>query len=248
MNAPLEEKRRILADPEQRRMLEAGAAATPNLAHIANWADTVIVETFSAATDQFRNRRVGDIASERNQNPFDTLVDVALADDLRTTFRMGASDATDADWIARAEVWEDPRTVVGASDAGAHLDMIAAFRYSTGFLEDAVRKRQLLSLERAVQLLTSAPARLYGLRDRGILREGAHADLLVLDENSVGSQAVNTRFDLPGGAGRLYAEAEGIDHVFVSGTEIVADGAFTGVRPGRVLRSGRDTHNPAMEV
>ena len=77
--------------------------------------------------------------------------------------------------------------MIGASDAGAHLDMIAAFRYSTGFLEEAVRQHQLLPLERAVHLLTGAPARLYGLRDRGVLREGAQGDIVVFDEDTVGS-------------------------------------------------------------
>ena len=138
--------------------------------------------------------------------------------------------------------------MIGASDAGAHLDMIAAFRYSTGFIEEAVREHQLLPLERAVHLLTAAPARLYGLRDRGVLREGAQADIVVFDEDTVGSQPVGTRFDLPGGAGRLYAEADGIDHVIVNGTEIATDGAYSGQRAGTILRSGRDTATATLDL
>ena len=136
--------------------------------------------------------------------------------------------------------------MVGASDAGAHLDMLDTFNYATVLLEEGMRNQQLLSLEEAVHLLTDEPARLYGLRDRGRLAEGAWADIVVFDEDTVGPRPVTTRFDLPGGAGRLYAEADGIDHVFVNGTEIAAGGKFTDARPGAMLRSGRDTYTPAL--
>ena len=201
------------------------------------------------ARDQpYAGRRVGDIAEELGKEPFDTLVDIAIADDLRTTFARATPEPTAADWDARLQIWNDKRAMIGASDAGAHLDMIAAFRYSTGFLEEAVRQHELLPLERAVHLLTGAPARLYGLRDRGVLAEGGRADVVVFDEATVGSQPVGTRFDLPGGAGRLYAEANGIDHVIVNGTEIAADGAYTGERAGVIMRAGRDSATPTLEL
>ena len=176
------------------------------------------------------------------------MVDIAIDDDLKTTFSRGTAEPQRADWEARLEIWNDPRALIGASDAGAHLDMIAAFRYSTGFLQEAVREQGLLSLERAVHLMTGAPARMYGLRDRGVLREGARADVIVFDESTVGSEPVRTQFDLPGGAGRLYAEATGIGHVVVNGTEIAADGHYTGARAGTILRSGRDTATPTLEL
>ncbi|HXP32412.1 MAG TPA: amidohydrolase family protein, partial [Acidimicrobiales bacterium] len=108
-------------------------------------------------------------------------------------------------------------------------------------LGDGVRARGLLSWEHAVRLLTEVPARLYGLRDRGRLAPGSYADVVVLDPTSIDHGPVRTRADLPGGASRLYAEAVGIGHVLVNGTEIVRDGEFTGAVPGRVLRSARDT-------
>jgi N-acyl-D-aspartate/D-glutamate deacylase len=80
------------------------------------------------------------------------------------------------------------------------------------------------------------------------VREGAFADVVVFDPDTVGSEPVGTRFDLPGGAGRLYAAATGIGHVLVNGVEIAADGEYTGVRAGTLLRSGRDTHTPTMEL
>jgi N-acyl-D-aspartate/D-glutamate deacylase len=92
-----------------------------------------------------------------------------------------------------------------------------------------------------VRQLTDIPARLYGLRDRGRLVPNAFADVVAFDPTTIGHGAVRTRDDLPGGASRLYADAEGVAHVLVNGTEIVRAGEFTGAVPGRVLRSGTDT-------
>jgi N-acyl-D-aspartate/D-glutamate deacylase len=130
--------------------------------------------------------------------------------------------------------------VVGASDAGAHLDMIDTFAFSTVLLGNA-RQRELVTVEEAVRLLTDVPAKLYGLKDRGQLREGAHADVVVFDPAKIASGPVHVRHDLPGGAGRLYADAIGIEHVIVNGTEIVRGRKHTGALPGTILHSGRDT-------
>jgi len=138
-------------------------------------------------------------------------------------------------------VWRDPRTIVGASDAGAHLDFLATFNYSSAMLGKAVRERGLLPIEEAIHMLTDVPARLYGLTGRGRLQEGWHADVVVVDPTTIGPQEVRMRFDLPTGAPRLYGGADGIEHVLVNGTEIVGRGEFTDARPGTLFRSGRDT-------
>ena len=104
-----------------------------------------------------------------------------------------------------------------------------------------MRERGLIGLEEAIRQITQVPARLYGLRERGEIREGWHADVVVFDPESIAKGPTYTRQDLPAGAGRLYADAQGIDRVFVNGREIVRDGEFTGSHPGSVLRSGRDT-------
>jgi N-acyl-D-aspartate/D-glutamate deacylase len=134
---------------------------------------------------------------------------------------------------------------VGASDAGAHLDIGTAFAYATKLLAEGVRERGMMTLEQAVQQLSQAPAQLYGLVDRGELREGAAADLVIFDAERVDRCAVESRADLPGGASRLYAEAEGIEAVLVAGAEIVHRGELTGERPGSILRSGRDSQTVA---
>ena len=102
----------------------------------------------------------------------------------------------------------DPRVVVGASDAGAHLDLMATFAYATHFLREMVRERELVSLEEAIAQLTRVPAELYGLRDRGVVRAGAIADLVLLDPSRVGPRPIETRADLPGGGSRIHAEAK----------------------------------------
>jgi N-acyl-D-aspartate/D-glutamate deacylase len=113
--------------------------------------------------------------------------------------------------------------------------------YTTRFLADCLRGRQLVPLERAVQLITGAPAALFGLRDRGVLREGAHADVVVFDPETVDAEDATLVRDLPGDAARLTAGSRGIVRVLVNGVAIVENGELTGATPGTVLRSGRDT-------
>jgi len=240
---PLEERKKALADPAVRARLHAGSQSEEAgvMRALAVWENMKVDEVFHEELAPFRGRTLGDIAQELGTTPFDALCDIALRDDLKTSFMPNIPGNDDEGWKFRAEVWDDPRVLIGASDAGAHLDMIDTFALTSAFLAGAVRERKLLSLESAVQKITDAPARLYGLKERGRLAEGWFADIVVFDFDTVGQGPIHTRADLPGGASRLYADAEGIEHVFVNGVEIVRAGVFTGEYPGTVLRSGRDT-------
>jgi N-acyl-D-aspartate/D-glutamate deacylase len=238
-----EDKLHALSDPTERARLR-DAAASPEagmLGALARWDRMTVIDTVAPENKGYAGRTIGDIATEQGKDPFDTIVDIVIADELNTVVMPPAAGEDDESWKLRVDVWRDPRAVVGASDAGAHLDMLSTFDFSTAMLHEAVVKRDLLPLEEAVHLITDVQARLYGLRERGRVAEGWHADLVVLDEDRVGPGPVHTRFDLPGGAGRLYAEAEGIEHVLVNGTEIVRGTELTGDTPGTLLRSGRDT-------
>ena len=113
--------------------------------------------------------------------------------------------------------------------------------YTTAFLGDCLRGRKLVPLETAIQMLTDAPARLFGLRDRGRIQRGWRADLVVFDPEVIDSGNMFMVDDLPGGSSRLFANAVGVDHVLVNGTPIVTGGRMTNARPGTLLRSGRDT-------
>jgi N-acyl-D-aspartate/D-glutamate deacylase len=248
MLLPPDEKLAIFKDPAGRARLNELAQSPNNpLRAVANWGTKVIFDVVAPENEQYRGRLVKDIADELGRDPWDVLCDIAVADELHTSFGSIPVPESDEDWKARLEVWRDRRAVIGASDAGAHLDLLASFNYATELLGKAVRQRGLLPLEEAVHLLTDVQASLYGLEGRGRLETGSYADVVVLDPDRVGSHEVGMRFDLPGGAGRLYAEADGIDHVLVNGTPIVRDGALTADRPGNVLRSGRDSATPSLD-
>jgi len=239
---PAPERMAALSDPETRRRLDAGAQSDEAgiLRHLAVWDRLIFEETFAPENAEVEGHTVGEVARARGRSPFDTLLDVVVADRLRTGLRPPIPESEE-DWALRAQTWQDPRAIVGGSDAGAHLDTMCGAIYSTSVLGDGVRARGLLSWEQAVHQLSDVPARLYGLRDRGRLVAGAFADVVIFDPAAIGHGAVRTRHDLPGGASRLYAEAVGIAHVLVNGTEIVRAGGFTGATPGQVLRSGTDT-------
>jgi N-acyl-D-aspartate/D-glutamate deacylase len=240
---PLPERKRALADRAVRERLDKGASseAAGALRALAVWDNMRVDEVFDPAHASLRGRTLGEIAKEQGKDAFDAMLDLALAEDLQTSFQPFIPGDDDESWRLRAAAWRDPRTLIGASDAGAHLDMIDTFTCTTSLLGPAVRDRGLLPLEEAIHQLTRLPAELYGIRERGVLAPGANADVVVFDASRVGPRPVHTRADLPAGAARLYAEADGIEHVLVNGVEIARAGAFTGARPGTILRSGRDT-------
>jgi N-acyl-D-aspartate/D-glutamate deacylase len=184
---------------------------------------------------------VADIAAERGAAEFDTLLDIVLADDLRTVLWPNTDDGDEKTWEMRAEIWSDPRAMVGGSDAGAHLDRMCGSSYPTAFLEDCLRGRKLVPVEAAVHMMTGQPAALFGLRQRGVLAVGHAADVFIFDPATVGSEPARLVHDLPGGAPRLIAGSIGVVRVIVNGTETVRDGQPTGAVPGSLLRSGQDT-------
>jgi N-acyl-D-aspartate/D-glutamate deacylase len=247
MGLPLDEKLKLFQDDDAVAKLDEQSQSDKNpLRMMANWGNLKIHDVVAPENDQYRGRMIGEIAEEEGRSAWDVLVSIARADELNTSFGTVPAPETDDDWKARIQVWRDRRALIGASDAGAHLDLLASFNYATQVLGKAVRERKLLPLEEAINLITDTPAQLYGLRERGRVEEGWKADLVVLDPETIGSHDVRMRMDLPGGAGRLYAEADGIEHVLVNGTPIVRDGALTEERNGTLLRSGLDTATPSM--
>ena len=231
-------------DPEIRRRLAVAAAAEGRVWYDVSRLTFEYVESPTFADVQ--GRSVADAARERGVDPFDLLFEVAAVDDLRTGFVVPAEGDDSESWRRRLAVWEDPRTIVGGSDAGAHLDMLDTFGFFTDFVGPTVRDRQLLPLEAAVRMITGDAARAFGLRGRGLLAPGYAADVLVFDETEVARLPAEVRADLPGNASRLHAGAVGMEHVFVNGQAIAEHGKLTDALPGRVLRSGRDTDTVAV--
>jgi N-acyl-D-aspartate/D-glutamate deacylase len=227
-----------LADKARRPALAQGAERNAGTnAFITNWGGNVVSDSRNKA---LIGRRIEEIARERGAGAFDTFLDIVVADELATIFEAPQVPDDDAIWRRRAALCQDPRIIVGASDAGAHLDTIDAFTYPTVLLA-AVRERGLFSLEEAVRLMTLRPARLMGLRDRGLIREGWRADLVLFDPYRVAPARTEVRHDLPGGQMRLYAEATGIDHVLVGGVPLIEANEHAGALPGSIVRPGIDT-------
>ena len=243
MALPPAEKLAMLRDPAGRTSMDQLAQSAPGaLRGLANWGNYTLLETFSSQWKPYEGRAIGSIATELGKTPWDTLVDIAIDDDLNTVIASMDSGQNDASWEKRVEVWRDPRAIVGASDAGAHLDMIDSFSYATTLISKTTVERSLLPLEEAIHYLTGSPAALYGLKGRGVLAHGNAADVIVFDPNRIGPGEVFTKFDLPGGSGRVYGEANGIAHVLVNGVPCVEHGDLLDARPGALLRSGTDTN------
>ena len=249
MALPADEKMRQLQDPTMRAEWDRLAQSTEGSTRsIGNWGAYWLLETFSEQWKPHEGRLIVDIARDLGRSAWDTLADIVVADRLRTVIASQDKGQGDDTWERRVEVWRDPRAIVGASDAGAHLDMIDSFSYATTMLARAVRERPLMPLEEAVHHLTGRPAELYGLVDRGRIEVGFHADVAIFDPATVGPGPVYTKFDLPGGAGRVYGEAVGIAHVIVNGVRCVEGGELLAARPGALLRSGRDTTTVAVRA
>ncbi|MER6521959.1 D-aminoacylase [Streptomyces sp. NPDC001553] len=208
---------------------------------LADFGRYVIGDTYSEENEGLSGRVVGDIAAERGQDAFHCLVEICANDDLRTVLWPMPTDNDPASWALRQETWQHEDVMLGGSDAGAHLDRMCGAPYTTRFLGDCLRGRRLLPLEQAVRMLTDDPARLFGLRDRGRITEGFHADLVLFDPERIEAGPATLVHDLPGDSPRLDARAIGIVSVRVNGVETIRDDEVTGAIPGIVLRSGRDT-------
>jgi N-acyl-D-aspartate/D-glutamate deacylase len=243
---PVPERIEALKDPARRRALDESARSSGPFRGFADWATMRVHATFKPANKHLEGRTIGEIAAETNKPAFDVMLDLAIDEGLRTSFMPPAVGGDAALWEVRARLWRDDRTVIGASDAGAHLDMIDTFAFSTQVLGNGVRQHGVVGWEEAIHQLTQVPAELFGLRERGVLREGWFADIVVFDPTTVGSGPVHMRPDLPCDEPRIYADAYGVEHVFVNGVQIVRNGEHTGALPGLALRSGRDTYTPKM--
>jgi N-acyl-D-aspartate/D-glutamate deacylase len=236
---------KAMADPAVRaRLVAALEAETRGLAVTmrTSWGNLIVNDVGGGGPKELEGRRVHDVAVERGVTDFDAICDIAVACRLDVGFVRYAVGAED-EWAqsARLELLRDPRVVIGASDAGAHMDMMVGADFPTRCMAELVRERGVFTLEALVHQVTDRLARLYGIRHRGRVEEGYWADLVVFDPETVGAGPLRTVRDLPAGAPRLKTESTGVHSVLVAGEAVVEDGKLTGATPGRLLRSGRDT-------
>ncbi len=241
MALPDDEKMAMLADPDKRRELNELAQGPSPLRGMAKWHNLTVGDVHSAENEEYQGRTIGEIAEDQGRETFDVLCDIVLNDRLLTGLYTPIRGDDDETWKMRVDVWRDQRTMLGGTDAGAHLDLLATFNATTAMLQKAVKERDLISWEEAVSLISDAPAKMYGIKERGQLTEGYFADVNVINPETIAVRPTEVRHDLPGGAWRLYGAADGYDHVLCNGAEIVRHGEFTANRPGSMLRSGTDT-------
>ena len=225
---PRERRAELYAEPTWRARARAEVAPrwTPR------WSKTTVQET--QVHRHLIGRTLDELAAERGQDPFDVLVDLSLAEDLQTRFRIVLFNDDEEEL---AQLLRDDRTLLALSDAGAHASQICDACYSTHLLEHWVRDKGVLSLEQAVRRLTSHPADVFRIKDRGRLTPGSFADIVTFDPDTVGVTELERVWDLPAGADRLIARSTGLEGVWVNGQPIRSGGKdLDDARPGVVLR------------
>ena len=206
---------------------------------LVGWTDRTTIAIYPPEP-ALEERNLAEVARERGVDPMDLAFDMALNTDLKARFRTAVLN-TDEEAIG--EMLHDPNTVLGLSDAGAHASQLCDACFSTHLLSHWVREKGVLTIEQGVRALTSRPAEVFGITDRGRLEVGLPADVVVFDPATIAAAPITRVYDLPAGADRLQSDAIGVDAVIVNGTLLRRNGVDqvdpAGALPGRLLRRGR---------
>ena len=227
-----EERKAKLGDPARRPALRA---ATPIVA-TTDLGEITIVEVHRPELKHLENMTLREVAQREGKHIVDVMLDTAVADDLLTDFYARAINSPlDLQKEVVAYEWVIP----GASDGGAHTKFLTAGRYPTEFITKHVREHHTLTLEDAHWRLSTLPAYCAGFNDRGLLREGQAADIVVYDFDGLTITPVEKVHDLPGGEWRRVQRAEGYRYIIVNGETTFIDGKSTGECPGQLLRHGK---------
>jgi N-acyl-D-aspartate/D-glutamate deacylase len=236
---PLGEQLQRLRDPATRRMLVEGTRETPDKRALGTEARPFPYE-WIYLYDQVQgpHRTVAEIAKERGVDPAEAMIDLALEKNFDRFFVHPVANEMQDDVL---EMMRNPRAVVTFSDSGAHVSQIVDSSLQTHLLSHWVRDKQAFTLEQAVRMLTLVPATLWGFADRGLVREGFAADLVVFDPETIAPEMPEVAHDLPAGARRLVQRARGVAATVVNGEVLLRDGKHTGALPGQLLRDGKHT-------
>ena len=239
MFAPVEQRAELFSDTERRRQLRFEAVEDQKPTTFSRrWDQIFLIKAAQAKNQPLEGKSVEEIAQSLNKDVIDTFLDIAVEENLETMFQNSGS----RDEEATAEILKSPITLVGQSDAGAHLVYHAGYGYATRFLGYWVREKAVMPLEEAIRKLTFMVASVFGLYDRGLIRPGMAADLVLFDPQTVRECEPEMVNDLPGGEKRLIQRAIGVKTTMVNGAILVQDGEHTGAFPGRVLRNHHNGH------
>lgn len=198
-----------------------------------NWQTLFVDDTALPQNEPLIGHSVAALAAERGVKPGDFVLDLILEENFQTTFRWRTETEDWTNAVLRA--MSDPRMIVGTSDGGAHLGKDDQADFSSFFLRTWVLDRKAWTLEEGIRQLTQIPAALLGFSDRGTLKVGGWADLMIFDPETIGPWRKEFSRELPGGAGRYKAYGKGIKATVVNGVPIVLDGELTGRLPGHVV-------------
>ena len=233
-NKPIEEQMVLMRDPEVRRKLidvasrpyegpkAAGAEARP-----PEW-DWVYL--FNGVGDE---QLMSEVAKERGVHPVEAMIDIALERNFDVFFRQPLANE---DQESVLKMMKHPRSVVTFSDSGAHVAQIMDSSLQTHLLSHWVREKEAFTLEEAVKLITSDTANAWGLKDRGVIKEGMNADILVFTPETIMPTMPELVNDLPAGAQRLKQTSTGISNTIVNGSILLKNDKPTGALPGRLVK------------
>ncbi len=233
LTLPPGERERALRDPAVRDRMRHDLAHPDGRAFVFAWEIVFVESVADPAHAAWVGRTVAELAAERRQDALDCFLDLALADGLATSFLLEAPAGSGIEYVVET-LLREPFVMAGSSDGGAHLMTFVGADYTTRLLAEWVPG--VLSLEAAVAKLTSVPAALHGLRDRGVLRAGAAADLVLWDPARLAVGPTRLVADFPAGSTRYVVDAAGYVALVVNGEVVLADGVPTGACPGQVLR------------
>ncbi len=235
---PLAEQKKALLDPEMRRRLVEvaskpyeGPAVRGTEARPPEW-DWI----YAMTQMQGPHKSMADLARQKNTHPVELMIDMALERDLKFFMVQPIANENQSEAL---ELMKHPRSVVTFSDSGAHVSQIMDASLQTHLLSHWVREKQAFTLEEAVKLLTCDNATQFGFHDRGLLREGMAADIVVFDPDTVAPRMPEVVTDLPAKAKRLLQKADGMKATIVNGQVLLRDNEPTGNLPGKLLRKKR---------
>ncbi|MEO8007153.1 MAG: amidohydrolase family protein [Betaproteobacteria bacterium] len=226
---------RILASKQFRDKVKQELSVPARRMFNGQWQQMYVAQTAKPENRHLESRSVEELAGEKGQHPFDFALDLALEENLDTLFTATLLNSDD-DAVGRMML--DPNSMISLSDAGAHLTFLCDAGFGLHLLGHWVRERKLMPLQEAIRKITSEPARIFGIRERGSIKPGMHADLFLFDPLTVGRKRAERVFDLPAGASRLTTPAIGVHGVWINGKKIAdAQGIRADAqKAGKVLR------------
>jgi N-acyl-D-aspartate/D-glutamate deacylase len=236
-NAPRAEWTNIMREPEFRAKFREEVAERPLLFH-GNWDYVEILEPARPENEHWRNKTVGGIARERGVDPVEVFFDLGLAEDLLTRYSLALVNVNET---MVQELISHPSVLLAMSDAGAHQTLLCDAGYTARLLGYWVREKGVLPLEKAIQGMTGTPAKVFGIKERGLLKPGYWADIVVYDPKMIMDNPKRLVYDLPGGEPRLTRDSQGFLYTFVNGTPVIDEGKISSTAQerggGQVLRS-----------